>query len=68
LSALLVDNLVKERGQLTQTMADTAARLEELRKQKAAADMRAATFRGLVAKLVKPNAAITPPGLASGNE
>jgi chemotaxis protein MotB len=46
-----VDNLVKERGQLTQTMADTAARLEELRKQKAAADMRAATFRGLVAKL-----------------
>lgn len=46
-----VDNLVKERGQLTQTMADTAARLEELRKQKAAADLRAATFRGLVAKL-----------------
>lgn len=46
-----VDNLVKERGQLTQTMADTAARLEELRKQKAAAELRAATFRGLVAKL-----------------
>lgn len=46
-----VDNLVKERGQLTQAMADTTARLEELRKQKAAADARAATFHNLVAKL-----------------
>jgi chemotaxis protein MotB len=46
-----VDNLVKERGQLTQAMADTTARLEDLRKQKAASDARAATFRNLVAKL-----------------
>jgi chemotaxis protein MotB len=46
-----VDSLVKERGELNQAMADTKARLEELRKQKAAADARAATFRGLVAKL-----------------
>jgi chemotaxis protein MotB len=46
-----VDNLVKERGQLTEAMADTTARLEDLRKQKAAADARAATFRSLVAKL-----------------
>jgi chemotaxis protein MotB len=46
-----VDTLVKERGQLTQAMADTTARLEDLRKQKAAADARAATFRGLVSKL-----------------
>jgi len=46
-----VDSLVKERGQLNQAMADTTARLEDLRKQKAAADARAATFRGLVAKL-----------------
>jgi chemotaxis protein MotB len=46
-----VDSLVKERGQLNEAMADTTARLEDLRKQKAAADARAATFRGLVAKL-----------------
>jgi chemotaxis protein MotB len=46
-----VDGLVKERTQLAQAMADTAARLEELRKQKAAADARAATYRDLVAKL-----------------
>ncbi len=46
-----VDGLVKERAQLTAAMADTAARLEELRKQKAAADARAATYRDLVAKL-----------------
>jgi chemotaxis protein MotB len=46
-----VDSLVKERGQLNQAMVDTTARLEDLRKQKAAADARAATFRGLVAKL-----------------
>jgi chemotaxis protein MotB len=46
-----VDNLTKERGQLTQSMADTTARLEELRKQKAASDARAAQFRGIVAKL-----------------
>jgi chemotaxis protein MotB len=46
-----VDNLVKERGRLTQSVADTTARLEELRKQKAAADARLATFRNLVSKL-----------------
>ena len=46
-----VDALIKERGQLTQTMADTNARLEELRKQKALADARAAQFKNLVAKL-----------------
>ncbi len=46
-----VDALVKERGQLNQAMADTAARLEELRKQKALADARNAQFRNLVAKL-----------------
>lgn len=46
-----VDGLVKERAQLTQAMADTSARLEELRTQKAAADARAATYHDLVAKL-----------------
>jgi len=46
-----VDSLVKERGQLAKTMADTSARLEELRTQKTAAEARAATFRGLVTKL-----------------
>lgn len=46
-----VDGLIKERAQLAQAMQDTSARLEELRKQKAAADARAATYRNLVAKL-----------------
>jgi chemotaxis protein MotB len=46
-----VDGLVKEKAQLAQAMSDTAARLEELRKQKAAADARAQTYRDLVAKL-----------------
>ncbi len=46
-----VDSLVKEKGQLTQAMSDAALRLEELRKQKAASDARAATFKNLVAKL-----------------
>ncbi|HSN29689.1 MAG TPA: DUF3450 family protein [Kofleriaceae bacterium] len=46
-----VDGLVKERAQLSQAMADTSARLEELRKQKAAADARAATYHQLVARL-----------------
>lgn len=36
---------------LTQEKAEAAARLEELRRQKAAADARVATFRNLVAKL-----------------
>ena len=46
-----VDALTKQRGQLTQAMADESARLEELKKQAAAAEARAATFRNLVAKL-----------------
>ena len=46
-----VDKLTSEKGALSQTLEDAKARLEELRKQKAAAEARAATFRGLVAKL-----------------
>jgi chemotaxis protein MotB len=46
-----VDKLTSEKGQLSQVLADANARLEELRKQKAAAEARAATFRNLVAKL-----------------
>ena len=46
-----VDSLVKERSQLTKAMADTAARLDEMRKQEAAAEARAATFHNMVAKL-----------------
>ncbi len=46
-----VDKLTSEKGQLAQVLADAKARLEELRKQKAAAEARAATFRKLVAKL-----------------
>jgi chemotaxis protein MotB len=45
------DSLAKEKGQLTQAMADATARLDELRKQKAAAEARAATFHNLIAKL-----------------
>ncbi len=46
-----VDRLTSEKGQLAQVIADAKARLEELRKQKAAAEARAAVFRNLVAKL-----------------
>lgn len=46
-----VENLSTERGQLQQGLEDAKARLEELRKQKAAAEARAATFRTLVEKL-----------------
>jgi chemotaxis protein MotB len=46
-----VDKLTSEKGQLSQVLADAKARLEELRKQKAAAEARAATFRNLVARL-----------------
>ena len=46
-----VDKLASEKGQLAQVLADAKARLEELRKQKAAAEARAATFRNLVARL-----------------
>lgn len=46
-----VDQLSSERGQLAAGLEDAKQRLEELRKQKAAAEMRAATFRTLVEKL-----------------
>lgn len=46
-----VDSLVKEKSHLTEAMKDTAARLEELRKAKAASDARLATYRDIVAKL-----------------
>jgi chemotaxis protein MotB len=46
-----VDQLTSERGQLAAGLEDAKLRLEELRKQKAAAEMRAATFRTLVEKL-----------------
>jgi chemotaxis protein MotB len=46
-----VDKLAGEKGALAKTLDDAKTRLEELRKQKAAAEARAATFRGLVAKL-----------------
>jgi len=46
-----VDRLTTERGQLTAGLQDAKARLEELRKQKVAAEARAATFRELVARL-----------------
>ena len=46
-----VDKLTSEKGQLAQTLEDAKARLEELRRQKAAAEARAATFRNLVARL-----------------
>jgi len=46
-----VDKLTSEKGQLAAGLADAKNRLEELRKQKAAAEARAATFRGLVDKL-----------------
>lgn len=46
-----VDRLTAERGQLATGLNDAKLRLEELRKQKAAAEARAATFRDLVARL-----------------
>jgi chemotaxis protein MotB len=46
-----VENLSSERGQLQAGLQDANARLEELRKQKALAEARAATFRTLVEKL-----------------
>ena len=46
-----VESLAKEKGQLTQAMTDATTRLDELRKQKAAAEARLQTFRSLVAKL-----------------
>jgi len=46
-----VESLSSERGQLQAGLQDAEQRLEELRKQKAAAEARAATFRTLVEKL-----------------
>jgi chemotaxis protein MotB len=46
-----LDSLSNERGQLQAGLQDAQTRLEELRKQKAAAEARAATFRTLVEKL-----------------
>jgi chemotaxis protein MotB len=46
-----VEKLASEKGALARTLDDAKARLEELRKQKLAADARAATFRNLVEKL-----------------
>lgn len=46
-----VDRLTAERGQLASGLADAKTRLEELRKQKAAAEARAATFKNLVQRL-----------------
>jgi chemotaxis protein MotB len=46
-----VEQLTSERGQLAQGLNDAKQRLEELRRQKAAAEARAATFRKLIAKL-----------------
>ncbi len=46
-----VDKLTSEKGQLAQVLADTKTRLEDLRRQEAAAEARAATFRDLVARL-----------------
>jgi len=46
-----VDKLTSEKGLLSQTLEDAKTRLEELRKQKLAAEARAATFRNLMEKL-----------------
>lgn len=46
-----VDKLTSEKGQLARVLDDAKARLEELRKQKLAAEARAATFRSLMEKL-----------------
>lgn len=46
-----VDKLTSEKGALSKTLEDAKLRLEELRKQKLAAEQRAATFRNLMQKL-----------------
>jgi chemotaxis protein MotB len=46
-----VDKLTSEKGALAKTLDDAKERLEELRKQKLAAEARAATFRNLMQKL-----------------
>jgi chemotaxis protein MotB len=46
-----VDKLTSERGQLARGLEEARVRLEELRKQKAAAEARAQVFHNLVARL-----------------
>jgi chemotaxis protein MotB len=46
-----VGKLASEKGELARGLADAKVRLEELRRQTAAAEARAATFRNLVARL-----------------
>lgn len=46
-----VDKLTGERGQLSQGLAEAKLRLDELRRQQAATEARAKTFRDLLAKL-----------------
>jgi chemotaxis protein MotB len=46
-----VDKLTGEKGQVAQALEEAKGRLEELRKAKAAAEERAATFRALIDKL-----------------
>jgi chemotaxis protein MotB len=48
-----VEALVSEKGSLAKALADTRARLEELRKQQAAAEARAAQFKDLLARFQK---------------
>lgn len=48
-----VETLSGETGSLSKALAETRARLEELRKQQAAAEARAAAFRDLVARFKK---------------
>jgi chemotaxis protein MotB len=48
-----VETLSGEKGSLSKALAETRARLEELRKQQAAAEARAAQFRDLVARFQK---------------
>ncbi|MGE5185599.1 MAG: OmpA family protein, partial [Acidobacteriota bacterium] len=46
-----VEKLTSEKGQLSRVLDDAKGRLEELRRQKLAAEARAATFRSLMEKL-----------------
>jgi chemotaxis protein MotB len=46
-----VEKLTSEKGELARTLEDAKVRLDELRKQKLAAEARAATFRNLMEKL-----------------
>jgi chemotaxis protein MotB len=48
-----IETLVGEKGLLAKALADTRARLEELRHQQAAAEARAAQFRDLLARFRK---------------